>query len=101
MSIVLLGGMDRLERHYVNEAKRKGVRLKVFTKPTKDLSRRIGKVDAVIIFTDKISHSTKREIIDFARSKGVPFFMYHSCGLCTFRKCLDCLKNLKQNGGLA
>lgn len=101
MSVLLLGGMDRLEKHYLNEANQKGINLKVFTKPTKDIIRKIGKVDAIVIFTDKVSHTVKNEIIKFARSKGIPFFMYHSCGLCTLRKCLECLKTLKQKGGLA
>jgi len=100
MSILLLGGMDRLERHYLNEANQRGINLKVFTKPTKEIGRKIGKVDAIVIFTDKVSHSIKHEIISFARAKGIPFFMYHSCGLCTLRKCLDSIKNLKQKGGL-
>ncbi len=101
MSVLLLGGMDRLERHYQNEANQRGVKLKVFTKPTKDIARKVGRVDAIVIFTDKVSHSIKHEIISYARSKGIPFFMYHSCGLCTLRKCLDCLKELNKKGGLA
>lgn len=101
MSVLLLGGMDRLERHYLNEASRRGINLKVFTKPTKEISRKIGKVDAIVIFTDKVSHSIKHEIASFAKAKGIPCFMYHSCGLCTLRKCLDCLKNIKQKGGVA
>ncbi|MCS7215880.1 MAG: DUF2325 domain-containing protein [Thermodesulfovibrio sp.] len=101
MSILLVGGMDRLERHYLNEAISRGVNLKVFTKPTKDIGRKIGKIDAIVIFTDKVSHSVKNEIINLAKAKKIPFFMYHSCGICTFRKCLDCLQKLKKEGGLA
>ncbi len=101
MSILLLGGMDRLERHYLKEASQRGINLKVFTKPTKYIGKKIGMVDAIVIFTDKVSHSVKHEVINFARSKGIPLFMYHSCGLCTLRKCLECLQNLKQKGGLA
>lgn len=103
MSILLLGGMDRLERHYLNEASLRGIKLKVFTKPTKDIGKKIGNVDAIVIFTDKVSHSVKYEIVNFARENGIPYFMYHSCGLCTLRRCLDCIKNLnlKQKGGLA
>lgn len=99
MSILLLGGMDRLERHYFNEASQRCINLKVFTRPTKDINKKIGRVDAIVIFTDKVSHSMRHEIVNFARSKGIPCFMYHNCGLCTFRKCLDCLKKLKEQGG--
>lgn len=101
MSIVLLGGMDRLERHYLNEASRRGISLKVFTKPAKGIGKKIGKVDAIVLFTDKVAHSLRYEIVNFARANGIPCFMYHSCGICTLRKCLDCLKNFGQKGVLA
>ncbi|MGB9809993.1 MAG: DUF2325 domain-containing protein [Caldanaerobacter sp.] len=35
------------------------VTLKVFTKLEKDLEKRVGKVDGVIIFTNKVSHELK------------------------------------------
>jgi hypothetical protein len=94
MSIILIGGMDRLERYYQKEAIQRGINLKVFTKYTKEIGKKIGKVDAIVIFTDKVSHPIRNEVINFARSKGIPYFMYHSCGLCSLRKCFDCLKNL-------
>ncbi len=101
MSIMLLGGMDRLTEHYENEAKRMGVRLKVYTKGAKNITKKIGKVDAILIFTDKIAHSVKQEVGNYAKLKKIPCFMVHSCGLCTLRKCLEHLKKLNQNGGLA
>lgn len=41
MSILLLGGMDRLERHYLKEASQRGINLKVFTKPTKYIGKKL------------------------------------------------------------
>lgn len=101
MSILLIGGMDRLERHYQNEAIKRGVNLKIFTKQTKEIGKKIGKIDAIVLFTDKVSHSLKNEIINLAKTRKIPLFMYHSCGISTFRRCLDCLQKLKQKGGLA
>ncbi|MGC9018038.1 MAG: hypothetical protein ACP5JQ_07695 [Caldimicrobium sp.] len=40
MCIALIGGMDRLERHYFEEAKKMNVTLKVFTKLEKNLEKR-------------------------------------------------------------
>ncbi|GAB6184385.1 DUF2325 domain-containing protein [Thermodesulfovibrio hydrogeniphilus] len=101
MSIMLLGGMDRLVEHYENEAKKMGVKLKVYTKGAKNVTKKIGKVDAVLIFTDKIAHPVKHEVVSYAKTKGIPCFMAHSCGLCTLRKCLEQLKKLYEKGGLA
>ncbi|MCX7856930.1 MAG: DUF2325 domain-containing protein [Deltaproteobacteria bacterium] len=100
MSILVIGGMDRLERHYFREARDMGASLKIFTKLRKNIHKKIGKVDAIVIFTGKVSHSLKHKIISYAHSNGIPVFTYHNCGLCTLRRCLDYLKKQIPNGGL-
>ena len=54
-------------------------------------AERIGKADAVLIFTNKISHNLKREAVKAARSENIPVFYCHACGICTLRACLECL----------
>ncbi len=93
MCIALIGGMDRLERRYIDEAARFGIALKVFTKSETNLSKKIVNVDAVVIFTNKVSHRAKKEAMNTARAKNIPVFDYHSCGICTLRDCLNCIKN--------
>lgn len=91
MCIAVLGGMDRLEREYINEAEKLGIRLKVYTKAQKGMASKIKNVDCMIIFTNKVSHSAKLEAINVAKSMKIPVFMFHSCGVCTFRNCLNCI----------
>jgi hypothetical protein len=95
MCVALIGGMDRLERNYINEAERMGIELKVYTKPETGIASKVGSVDAVVIFTNKVSHQAKKEVMNIAKAKNIPVFMYHSCGICTLRDCLNCLKNEK------
>jgi len=95
MCIALIGGMDRLERNYINEAERIGVDLKVYTKSETGIASKIKNVDAVVIFTNKVSHKAKKEVMNIAKLRNIPVFMYHSCGICTLRECLSCLKNEK------
>lgn len=95
MCVALIGGMDRLERNYINEAERAGIDLRVFTKSETGIDSKIKNVDAVIIFTNKVSHSAKREVMSVAKSRKIPVFMYHSCGICTLRNCFNCFKNTK------
>lgn len=95
MCVALIGGMDRLKRQYVNEAKAVGINLKVFTKPEANMASKIGHVDAMVIFTNKVSHKAKKEVMNIAKARNIPVFMYHSCGICTLRNCFDCLKNKK------
>ena len=94
MCVALIGGMDRLKRHYINEAKQFGVGLKVFTKHKTGIPSRIKNVDAVVIFTNKVLHRAKKEVMNIAKTKRIPVLMYHSCGICTLRNCLNCLKGI-------
>ena len=93
MSIALIGGMDRLERHYISEAEKLGIDLKVFNKPEAGITRKIKNVDAVVIFTGKVSHRARKEAVNAAKSNNIPVLMYHSCGICTLRDCFSCLNN--------
>lgn len=93
MTIALIGGMDRLERHYIDEAKNLGFTLKVFTKSKSSISERIKQVEAIVVFTNKVSHKTRQEALSIAKTKNIPVLMHHSCGICTLRDCLNCLKN--------
>ncbi|MCX8031314.1 MAG: DUF2325 domain-containing protein [Thermodesulfovibrionales bacterium] len=93
MCVALIGGMDRLERQYITEAEKLGINLKVFTKPEKGLTSKIKNLDAVVIFTNKVSHKARIEVMNVAKSKNIRVLMQHSCGVCTLRDCLSCLKN--------
>lgn len=91
MSIALIGGMDRLERHYVEEADRAGVSLRVFTRSEVNIGSKLKNLDGIVIFTNKVSHQVKKEAMKAAKANGIPVFMHHSCGVCTLRECLSCL----------
>lgn len=95
MCVALVGGMDRLERQYINEAEGFGINLKVFTKPEVQMASKIKNMDAIVIFTNKVSHKARKEVMNIAKARNIPIFMYHSCGICTLRDCLSCLKNSK------
>lgn len=92
MSIALIGGMERLERHYISEAEKLGFKLKVFSKSEVGFGSKIKNIDAMVILTNKISHMAKKEAMNTAKSNNIPVFMYHSCGVCTLRDCFSCLK---------
>lgn len=91
MCIALIGGMKRLEARYRNEAKRRGMNLKVFNVGGRDLERKLERMAAVILFTDRVSHNARRDVVRAARRYQIPLYQYHSCGLCTLRDCLNCL----------
>ena len=96
MCVALIGGMKRLEKNYVAEARKHGIKLKVFNVSGKSMSSKLKGVDAVVVFTNKVSHSAKNLAMCVARSNDIPLYMYHSSGLCTLRECLGCLRG-KEN----
>jgi len=89
--IAVIGGMDRLEKHYREEAVRSGVELRMFSRSENKIAVKLKRFDALVIFTNKVSHRVKNEAMAAAKQNGIPVFMHHSCGVCTFRDCLSCL----------
>jgi len=89
MSITLVGGMDRLDKHYKDEAKRFGHKLKIFSQAGSGLSGSIRNADVVVLFTNKVSHQARNEAVATAKKAGIPLYMFHSCGVCTLRECFE------------
>ncbi|MEF2230180.1 MAG: DUF2325 domain-containing protein [Pseudodesulfovibrio sp.] len=89
MCAALIGGMDRLKRDYMNEALSQGVTLKHFTGKERKISGALGSVDFVVLFTNKVSHKARKDVIAAARGMNVPVIQQHSCGVSTLRKCIS------------
>jgi hypothetical protein len=92
MCVALIGGMDRLDKHYTKEAESAGVSLLIFNKSQTNITAKLKKANVMVIFTNKVSHRVKIEAMQAAKSQGIPVVMHHTCGVCTFRKCLECSK---------
>ena len=92
MSIILVGGMDRLGEKYQQEARRTGIKLFIFSQAGHNMGCKIKGADAVVIFTNKVSHHARNEAVTAAKRHGIPVFMHHACGVCTLRECLKCIQ---------
>ena len=88
MKVALIGGMDRLEQHYLREAKKLGHEMRVFNRFESGLPSRIGKPEAFILFTGKVSHQVRAIVTELAKTQGVPLYQYHQCGICALRDAL-------------
>lgn len=91
MCVAAIGGMNRLERHYRQEATQAGVELRIFNESEANIGAKLKHVDALLIFTNKVSHRVKKEAMNAVKGRSIPVFMEHSCGVCTLRECLNCL----------
>lgn len=56
MSVVIIGGHERMETQYKQICKKYNCKAKVFTKMKTDLSHKIGNPDLMILFTATASH---------------------------------------------
>lgn len=88
MSVTLIGGMDRLKAEYMAAAKENGWKLKCISRNERNFMDKIGNPDAVIVFTNKISHEAKLKAMQLARSRQIPIHLVHSCGVSSLRSCL-------------
>ncbi len=89
MCVGLIGGMDRLRRDYISTAEGTGCALKVFTGKESRIGEKLGRLDMLILFTNKVSHSARREVMAHARANNIPVQMLHSCGVSTLRQALE------------
>ena len=89
MCVTLIGGMDRLRSDYIAAAKERGFHLRCISRNERNFVDKIGNPDAMIVFTNKISHEAKRKAVNVARSRHIPLRMVHSCGVSSLRECLE------------
>ena len=89
MKVTLIGGMDRLEPHYRRTAKQAGHELNIFFQYETGMEAKIGATEALVLFTGKVSHNARLHAMEAARNLGIPVIQTHSCGVSTFRDCLE------------
>ncbi|MCH4005963.1 MAG: DUF2325 domain-containing protein [Eubacterium sp.] len=63
MSVVILGGNERMERKYADICKEYNYSAKVFTKIKSGLKGRIGNPDLLVMFTSTMSHKMVRAAV--------------------------------------
>jgi hypothetical protein len=84
--------MDRLKRGYERTAKEYGVLLRHFCRGCPRFDERLKGMDAIVIFTNMVSHNAKKRAFSKGKAAGIPVFMCHSCGLSSLKRCLKGIK---------
>ena len=67
MSVVIVGGHDRMVSQYVKICKSFNCKAKVFTQMTADFGKQIGAPDLLVLFTSTVSHKMIRTAVDGAK----------------------------------
>jgi len=88
MSIVILGGLDRLKRKYEKSARDMGFDVKVFSQRVPNFGERMSKVGGIVIFTGTVAHHMVNEAKLVARKYKIPVGRSHTSGVSGLKRCL-------------
>lgn len=78
MSIVLVGGHDRMQDEYKTIGDKHGHKIKVFTQMPARFDKSIGMPDAIVLFTSTVSHKMVHTAIKEAKKKRIPVMRCHT-----------------------
>jgi hypothetical protein len=78
MSVVIIGGHDRMVCQYKEICKQYKCKAKVFTQMSARLSDQIGEPDLVILFTNTVSHKMVRCALVEAEKKNAEIVRSHT-----------------------
>jgi hypothetical protein len=89
MSVVIIGGNERMERVYTELCHEHGYRAKVFTKASGDISKKVGSADLFVLFTNTVSHNLVQTALKEARRCSAEVERCHSSSLSALKTILQ------------
>ena len=78
MSIVIVGGNERMACQYQNICKCYGCKAKVFCKENGALKKKLGCPDLMILFTNTVSHKMVNSALQEAKKNQIPVARVHT-----------------------
>ena len=99
MSLVVVGGNERMKRDYIQLAKNRGYKAKVVLNMSSRVKRSIGSQDAIVIFTSTVETQAKKQDIPIIRNKNNSKFAFEqsldlvdectgACRVCKNKECI-------------
>ena len=95
MSIVIVGGHDRMVCQYKKICKNYKCKAKVFTQMSADMDKQMGSPDVFILFTNTVSHKMVITAAQEAKRNNVPIARIHTSSAAALKTVLDeyCVAN--------
>lgn len=78
MSVVIVGGHDRMVCQYMKICKNYKYKAKVFTQMSASLDKQLGSPDLFILFTNTVSHKMVKTAVDEAKRKNIDVVRCHT-----------------------
>ena len=85
MSVVIVGGNERMAGQYEDICRQHGCKAKVFTKESGSLKRKLGSPDLLILFISTVSHNMVISVTQEARRNQVPVARVHTSSATALR----------------
>ena len=89
MSIVIVGGNDRMVRQYKDLCESYKCTAKVFTQMKAGLKNKIGSPDLLVLFTSTMSHKMMRTALSETKGSGVKIERSHSSSIAALKNILE------------
>lgn len=88
MSVVIIGGHDRMAGQYEKICKGYQCSAKVFTQMSANLAKQIGRPDLMVLFTNTVSHKMARCALDEAKRTNARVVRCHTSSKSTLMEIL-------------
>lgn len=89
MSVIIIGGNERMERLYEETCFEHGCkRAKIITKANGEMKKKLGTADLYILFTNTVSHKMVESALHEAKKCNAHVERCHSSSLCALRTIL-------------
>lgn len=89
MSVVIVGGNERMACQYADICKGYGCKAKVFTKESGSLRKKMGCPDLLILFTNTVSHKMVISASQQAKRNHIPLAHVHTSSACALHSVLS------------
>lgn len=91
MSIVIIGGHERMASQYNTVCKEYGHSAKIFTKENGKISKKFGNPDLMILFTNTVSHKMVNSAMQVSKKNNIPIERIHSSSVCSLKNVFESL----------
>ena len=89
MSVVIVGGHDRMVRQYINICKKYNCKSKVFTQLPGNFKNQIGHADLIVLFTSTVSHIMANGAVQEAAKNNISIARSHSSSSSALKRILE------------
>ena len=89
MSIVVVGGNDRMATRYKDICRDYNSKAKVFTQMPSDFENKLGTPDLMVVFTNTCSHKMVKRVNQKSAKHDIPVARIHSASVSALKSILD------------